>query len=53
MFSRDQILDHLWGDDKMVLSRTVDVHIKNLREKLETSKDIIKNVRGIGYKLEE
>ena len=53
VFSRDQILYHLWGDDKMVLSRTVDVHIKNLREKLQVAKDIIKNVRGIGYKLEE
>lgn len=53
VFTREQILDHLWGDDKMVLSRTVDVHIKNLREKLQQAKDYIKNVRGIGYKLEE
>jgi len=50
--TRDQILDHLWGDEKAVLDRTVDVHIKNLREKLGKAKKFIKNVRGIGYKLE-
>ncbi len=52
VFTRDQILDHLWGDEKAVLDRTVDVHIKNLREKLGKAKQFIKNVRGIGYKLE-
>lgn len=52
VFTRDQILDHLWGDEKAVLDRTVDVHIKNLREKLGRAKKFIKNVRGIGYKLE-
>ena len=52
VFSRDQILDYLWGDEKAVLDRTVDVHVKNLREKLGMAKDYIKNVRGIGYKLE-
>lgn len=50
--TRDQILDHLWGDEKAVLDRTVDVHIKNLREKLGKAKTFIRNVRGIGYKLE-
>mgnify|MGYP000058934326 CR=1 FL=1 len=53
VFSRDKILDHLWGDEKTVLDRTVDVHIKHLREKLGPSGDAIKNVRGVGYKLEE
>jgi len=53
VFTRDQILDHLWGHDKVVLDRTIDVHIKNLREKLGKSKKFIKNVRGIGYKIEE
>lgn len=53
VFTRDMILDHLWGDEKAVLDRTVDVHIKNLREKLGKAKRFIKNVRGIGYKLEE
>jgi two-component system phosphate regulon response regulator PhoB/two-component system alkaline phosphatase synthesis response regulator PhoP len=53
VFTREKILDHLWGDEKAVLDRTVDVHIKNLREKLGGAKHLIKNVRGIGYKLEE
>ena len=52
VFTRDQILDHLWGQDKAVLDRTIDVHIKNLREKLGKAAKFIKNVRGIGYKIE-
>jgi two-component system phosphate regulon response regulator PhoB/two-component system alkaline phosphatase synthesis response regulator PhoP len=53
VFTRDQILDYLWGQEKAVLDRTVDVHIKHLREKLGTAGKLIKNVRGVGYKLEE
>ena len=52
VFSRYDILDYLWGDEKIVLDRTIDVHIKNLREKLGESGQLIKNIRGIGYKLE-
>ncbi|OPY66145.1 MAG: DNA-binding transcriptional regulator BaeR [Syntrophorhabdus sp. PtaU1.Bin002] len=37
----------------MVLDRTVDVHIKHLREKLGTAAQFIRNMRGVGYKLEE
>lgn len=53
VFSRDKILQHLWGDEKMVLDRTVDVHIKHLREKLGKASMLIKNIRGVGYKLED
>ena len=53
VFSREQILDELWGHDKIVLDRTVDVHIKNLREKLGPAGGLIKNIRGVGYKVEE
>jgi DNA-binding response OmpR family regulator len=53
VFSREQILQHLWGVNKMVFDRTVDVHIKHLREKLGTAGTCVKNIRGIGYKLEE
>jgi two-component system phosphate regulon response regulator PhoB/two-component system alkaline phosphatase synthesis response regulator PhoP len=53
VFSREQILDELWGHDKIVLDRTVDVHIKNLREKLGPAGSLIKNIRGVGYKVEE
>jgi DNA-binding response OmpR family regulator len=53
VFTRDQILDHLWGHEKIVLDRTIDVHIRNLREKLgPEGADLIKNIRGVGYKLE-
>ena len=53
VFSREKILQHLWGDDKIVLDRTVDVHIKHIREKLGKASELIKNVRGVGYKIEE
>jgi DNA-binding response OmpR family regulator len=53
VFTRNQILDHLWSDEKFVLDRTVDVHVRNLREKLGEASKFIKSVRGIGYKMEE
>jgi two-component system phosphate regulon response regulator PhoB/two-component system alkaline phosphatase synthesis response regulator PhoP len=53
VLTRDQILDHLWGDEKIVLDRTVDVHIRNLREKLGPAAAFVKNLRGVGYKVEE
>lgn len=52
VFTRDQILDYLWGKEKIVVDRTVDVHIRHLREKLGRAGRLIKNVRGVGYKLE-
>ena len=52
VFSRNDILDYLWGHEKIVLDRTVDVHIKHLRDKLGKAGLFIKNIRGIGYKLE-
>ncbi len=53
VYRREQILDYLGGNDKGVLDRTVDVHIKNLREKLGKAGNFIKNIRGVGYKLED
>lgn len=53
VFTRSQILDYLWGHEKAVLDRTIDVHIKHLREKLGRASRLIKNVRGVGYKIEE
>jgi len=52
VFSRDKLLDNLWGQEKAVLDRTIDVHIKNIREKLGLAGKMIKNIRGVGYKLE-
>jgi DNA-binding response OmpR family regulator len=51
VISREDILNRLWGNDKIVTSRTVDVHIRNLREKLGDHASLIKNVRGVGYKI--
>jgi DNA-binding response OmpR family regulator len=53
VFSRDQILNHLWGNEKVVIDRTVDVHINHLRKKLGIAGRFLKNIRGVGYKLEE
>ena len=54
VFSRDQLLDKVWGFDYLGDSRTVDVHVKRLREKLEgvSNKWVLKTVWGIGYKFE-
>ena len=53
VFSRDRILDHLWSNEKVVVDRTIDVHIRHLRSKLGNSSKLIRNVHGVGYKLEE
>lgn len=53
VYSRETILDYLGVNEKGVMDRTVDVHIKNLREKLGPYSRLIKNIRGIGYKIEE
>jgi two-component system phosphate regulon response regulator PhoB/two-component system alkaline phosphatase synthesis response regulator PhoP len=52
VYNRNQILDYLWGNEKIVLDRTIDVHIKNLRDKLGDAGGYIKNIRGVGYKLD-
>lgn len=52
VFTRNQILDSIWGEDIVVLDRTIDVHIKNLRDKIGKAGKFIKNVRGIGYKFD-
>lgn len=53
VFTRDRLLDLLWSGEKIVTERTIDVHIRNLRNKLGKASEMIKNVRGIGYKFEE
>ncbi|EOS29162.1 MAG: response regulator transcription factor [Lachnospiraceae bacterium] len=50
VLTRSQILDDLWGDDCLIIDRTVDTYIKNLRKKLRL--DCIVTVKGIGYKYE-
>ncbi len=55
VFSRDQLIDHIYNDRRIVTDRTVDTHIKNLRKKMQSihqGDDIIHSVYGIGYKFE-
>lgn len=51
-FSRDYLLERIWGDDVFVTDRTVDTHVQRLRKKLGDQADLIRTVWGIGYKLQ-
>ncbi|WP_114748707.1 response regulator transcription factor [Pleomorphovibrio marinus] len=51
VFSRDDLLQNIWGSDVYVLARTVDVHIRKVREKI--GDDYITTVKGVGYKFEQ
>lgn len=55
VFTREQLIDLVWGHDFTGSDRTVDVHIKRLRERFSNKEHgfVIKTVRGLGYKLEE
>jgi two-component system alkaline phosphatase synthesis response regulator PhoP len=50
VFTRDEILKTVWGDDVVVGDRTIDVHVRKLREKL--GDEYIKTVKGVGYKFD-
>jgi len=50
VFKREEILDRIWGKEVIVGDRTIDVHVRKLREKLEDS--FIKTIKGVGYKFE-
>jgi DNA-binding response OmpR family regulator len=51
-FSRDFLLERVWGDEVFVTDRTVDTHVQRLRKKLGDQADLIRTVWGIGYKLQ-
>jgi phosphate regulon transcriptional regulator PhoB len=51
--TREKLLSDVWGIDSMVDTRTIDTHIKRLREKLGKAGDIIETVRGLGYKISD
>ena len=53
VYTRDQLLEKIWGSDFLGETRTVDVHIGTLRTKLGTCGDYIRTVRGVGYRMEE
>jgi two-component system alkaline phosphatase synthesis response regulator PhoP len=50
VFTREQILESIWGDDVLVVDRTIDVHIRKIREKLDDN--FIQTIKGVGYKFE-
>lgn len=50
VFTREEILDKVWGNEVVVGGRTIDVHIRKLREKI--GDDFFKTIKGVGYKLE-
>lgn len=50
VFKRDEILDKVWGNEVVVGGRTIDVHIRKLREKI--GEDLFKTIKGVGYKFE-
>jgi two-component system phosphate regulon response regulator PhoB len=52
-FSRHELMEAAMGDDALVLERTVDVHIKSLRQKLGKQSEFIETVRGVGYRLRD
>jgi len=51
--TREELLSHVWNYNSDVETRTVDTHVRRLREKLSTEADIIKTIRGVGYKVSE
>ena len=51
VFSRQDLLGRIWGDDVIVTERTVDVHLKNLRKKIGADGNLIETVRGVGYRV--
>jgi len=50
VFTREEIFNHIWGSDVIVGDRTIDVHIRKLREKIGS--EYIKTIKGIGYKFD-
>lgn len=53
VFTRDQLLDKAWKEESFVVDRTVDVHIRRLRQKLGSASYLIETIRGVGYKFKD
>jgi two-component system, OmpR family, phosphate regulon response regulator PhoB len=51
--SRDRLLDDVWGYEVAITTRTVDTHVKRLREKLNAAGEYIETVRGVGYRMKD
>jgi two-component system alkaline phosphatase synthesis response regulator PhoP len=53
VFNRNQILDAIWGEDIYVVARTIDVHVRKIREKLGDESNLIETVKGVGYRFKK
>ena len=53
VFHRDKILSDIWGSDVFVVERTIDVHIRKIREKLGTFSELIETIKGVGYRFKD
>ena len=53
VYSREMLLNTIWGSDVVVIDRTVDVHIRKIREKLGDEASLIETVKGVGYRFRE
>jgi two-component system alkaline phosphatase synthesis response regulator PhoP len=53
VFSREMLLNRVWGTDVVVVDRTIDVHIRRIREKLGSMAGLLETVKGVGYRFRE
>jgi two-component system alkaline phosphatase synthesis response regulator PhoP len=53
VFPREKILRDVWGDDIFVVERTIDVHVRKIREKLGKYSDLIETIKGVGYRFKD
>jgi len=53
VFPRDRILNDVWGEDIYVVERTIDVHVRKIREKLGKHSGLIETIKGVGYRFKE
>jgi two-component system alkaline phosphatase synthesis response regulator PhoP len=53
VFHRDKILNDIWGSDVYVVERTIDVHVRKIREKLGSYAELIETIKGVGYRFQD
>lgn len=53
VINRETLLNRIWGSDVQVVDRTVDVHIRKIREKLGAHADLVETIKGVGYRLKD
>jgi two-component system alkaline phosphatase synthesis response regulator PhoP len=53
VYSRDMLLQAIWGSDVVVIDRTIDVHIRKIREKLGDEAPMIETIKGVGYRFRD